>query len=76
MEKLKLNPLQARWLMKPALISSFFSVKWMSLWLGTPWWDTYSLQVNSRQILVLINLPRKDGKLSYILGREEGLTNI
>ena len=47
--------------MEPALISGFCFCEWESLPL--PGWDTNPSQVSSKQTLVLINLPRKDGKL-------------
>ena len=43
--------------------SSFSSVKQMQVFVS-PGWDTNPLQVSSHQMLVIIYLPQKDGKLS------------
>ena len=60
-----LNPLRAEWPMEPALISGFCSVKKMRVF-DSPGQDTNPSLVSSQQTLVLIYLPRKDGKLSWL----------
>ena len=58
-----LNPLRARWPMEPALISGC-SVKGMIAF-DSPWTEHYNpSQVSFQLMLVLIYLPRMDGKLS------------
>ena len=55
--------------MEPALISGFCNVKLMRI-CDPPGWDKKNtLQVSSQQTLVLIYLPRKDGKLSWLRGK-------
>ena len=49
--------------MEAALISDFFNVKRMRVF-DSPGQDTNLSQISSQQALVLIHLPRKDGKLS------------
>ena len=61
--KLKLNPLQAKWPIEPALISGFCSFKRIRVF-DSPGRDTNPSQVSSQQTLVLIYQPHKDGKLS------------
>ena len=51
--------------MELVLISGFCSIKGMRVF-DSPGWDTNPLQVSSQQTLVLIYLPRKDGKLSWL----------
>ena len=61
------------WPMEPALISGFCSVMQMRVFLTPPGRNTNPSQVSSQQMLVLIYLPRKDGKLSQL--RRKGHTN-
>ena len=56
---------RAKWPMKRALISRFCSVKRVRVF-DSPGRDTNPSQVSSQQKLVLIYLPRKDGKLSWL----------
>ena len=73
---LKENPLRDKWPIEPALISGFCSVKRISvLSLTLHGWDTNPPQVSSQQRLVLICLPRKDGKLSYLRRKSKANKN-
>ena len=65
-DKHLLNPLQAKGPMERALISGFCSVKRMRVFYPPFGRDTNPSQVSSQQTLVLIYLPRKDGKLSWL----------
>ena len=52
--------------MELVLISSFCSVLKADESFDPPGWDTNRSQVSSQQMLVLIYLPQKDGKLSKL----------
>ena len=60
--KKKLNPLRVKWPMEPAVISSFCGAMRMTVF-DSPLEETLAFS-SFQQILVLISLPQKDGKLS------------
>ena len=61
--------------MERVLISRFCSVKQMRVF-DPPGWDTNPSQVSSQQMLVLIYVPKKDGKLGATLEYPDIVVNV